>query len=230
MGIKSNQMFTSGVFTGYHTICKIVILSKPKAISTVVNSYSSEDSYNASGDILWQQTITIPMHSIFNGTDPIVSAEEYLVTDPNSVFVGGTLATEIPEDSLEAAKIKKIEYLNNRCSYTILQGFESVALGEPHTYPAKFVDQANLVASVLDSTLPGISEDWVTPFWSCDSTGQWAFRNHSASQIQKVGKDGKLSILANMSKNELLISSVKQSLSIEEVNQITWDELYDNTP
>jgi hypothetical protein len=63
---------------------------------------------------------------------------------------------------------------------------------------------------------------WVTPFWCEDASGNWAFVNHSAAQIQQVGVDGKSSILANMAKNQALYAQVMAATTVAAVQAITW--------
>ena len=83
-------------------------------------------------------------------------------------------------------------------------------------------DQQNLASSVLDSLLPGLSEDWTTPFWCEDTSGAWAFRMHTAVQIQQVGRDAKASILAAMGKNEILQAQIATAETVEQLEGITW--------
>ena len=123
---------------------------------------------------------------------------------------------------LEGARSAKASAIDTTCRNTILSGFKSSALGAEHHYPAKLTDQSNLSGSIIDSLLPGLSADWVTPFWCMDATGVWEFRLHTATQIQQVGRDGKLAILAAMGKNEQLQSLIALATTLEEINQINW--------
>ena len=123
---------------------------------------------------------------------------------------------------LITARATKAAQIDSSCRVSILSGFTSLALGEEHHYPAKLTDQANLSGSIIDSLLPGLAEDWVTPFWCEDSKGVWEFRPHSAIQIQQVGRDAKQAILDSTNRNELLQSRIVQANSLEELDQIVW--------
>ena len=124
--------------------------------------------------------------------------------------------------NLDVARSDKSTLISNDCKADILSGFTSAALGSDHHYPAKFTDQQNLASSVLASMLPGVNETWVTPFWCEDVNGLWAFRPHTVSQIQQVGSDAKMSILASMTKNEDLQYQISIATTIEELNLIVW--------
>jgi hypothetical protein len=116
-----------------------------------------------------------------------------------SAPVGPTLA------NLKAAQIAT---LSAACQAQIYAGFTSSALGTVHTYPAKDKDQVNLSGSVVASLLPGLPPTWKTPFWCADSTGTWAFTDHTAAQIQQVGSDAKVAILDALIKNATLAAQV----------------------
>jgi len=123
-------------------------------------------------------------------------------------------------------KAKKSAQIESHCREVIYAGFASDALGEIHHYPAKDKDQSNLVASVTESLYPELEQGWATPFWCAvgSSDGDWAFRSHSASQIQKVGRDGKAAILDALSANALLQERIAVAQSVEELADIVWPE------
>jgi hypothetical protein len=125
---------------------------------------------------------------------------------------------------LALLKAERIGALSTECSTFIVSGFKSSALGAEYSYPAKPTDQQNLSASVLDSLLAGGNSTWTTPFWCADTAGEWAFRPHTATQIQQVGVDGKAVILAAMSKNESLAASVNAATTAEDVAAIVWGD------
>ncbi|QDD91321.1 hypothetical protein CCZ28_20815 [Pseudomonas oryzihabitans] len=108
------------------------------------------------------------------------------------------------------------------CDATILEGFVSAALGSEHRYPAKLTDQSNLQASVLASLIPGLAEDWTTPFWCQDATGTWAYRPHTAPQIQQVGTDGKNAINACIARKIALEQQLAKATTLAEIKAITW--------
>ncbi|MAL02631.1 MAG: hypothetical protein CL536_10975 [Alcaligenaceae bacterium] len=122
---------------------------------------------------------------------------------------------------LADAKDLKIRVLSGACQADIYDGFESSALGSLHHYPANDKDQQNLTASVLASIVPGLPQEWLTPFW-CEIGGIWEFRMHTAAQIQQVGMDGKARILACMALNDSLAGQVREATSIAEVESIEW--------
>jgi hypothetical protein len=124
--------------------------------------------------------------------------------------------------SLEKAKDNRAALIDSACETQILSGFESDALGQPHHYPTKLVDQQNLSASVLASLLPDLDADWTTPFWCADTNGVWEFRPHTAVQIQQVGQDVKTGITTAQAKNEQLQGAIAAAESVAELEAITW--------
>lgn len=132
---------------------------------------------------------------------------------------------QVPPPSISKAKAAKSQEIKFKCQETIFKGFTSTALGTPHNYPSDDKDQANLAASVLSSLYPLLPSDWTTMFLCQDEDGVWQFRHHNATQIQKVGADGKEFILNVRLKNEGLQNMISSALTVEEVNAITWDSL-----
>ena len=126
------------------------------------------------------------------------------------------------QEDLSVAKKAKATEISKACRDLILSGFDSDALGAPYHYPAKELDQQNLLACVTDSLYPDLPANWTTKFWCVDSAGVWEFRPHTAVQIQQVGCEGKAIIMAAMDKNEQLQTQVALSNSIEAINQIIW--------
>lgn len=119
-------------------------------------------------------------------------------------------------------KADRSAVLNMSCQSQIYAGFQSSALGTPHTYPAKDKDQSNLTASVVASTLPNLPADWTTPFWCCDANGVWALVPHTAAQIQQVGLDGKAAITTAIVKNATLQKQVQDATTVADVEAVTW--------
>lgn len=118
----------------------------------------------------------------------------------------------------------KADTISSRCADAILAGFVSSALGQSHSYPAKPNDQANLTGSVVRSFYPNVDADWRTPFWCADEAGVWAFRLHSAAQIQKVGDDAVAARLDYMAMNEALQAQITASQSPSQLAAIHWPE------
>lgn len=124
---------------------------------------------------------------------------------------------------LADAQTDKLTALSAACSAQIYAGFVSSALGAAYNYPAKDKDQSNLVSSVTASLVPGIPAGWTTSFWCVDAAGVWAFRAHTAAQIQKAGLDGKAAIETALMKNGMLAAQVMApNASIASVQAIVW--------
>lgn len=118
-------------------------------------------------------------------------------------------------------KAARAAVISKACEAAIHAGFTSDALGIAHEYPCKDRDQANLNGSVVASLLEG-NQEWVTPYWCSDSNGKWDFREHTASQIQQVGRDCKAHVLLQMSKNKLLQEKIRIATTVEAIELIKW--------
>lgn len=138
------------------------------------------------------------------------------------------LSAEVLADRLAIAKAVKAAELTAACAAAITAGYVSEALGTAHDYPNKATDQSNMAASVLASLMPGLADDWTTPFWCADEAGVWAMRPHSAAQIRQVGADGKAHVLACQARlsgedgQGGLLKDVADATSVAAVNEITW--------
>ena len=128
----------------------------------------------------------------------------------------------IGDSPLDISRRRRIADLAELCAATIAGGFLSSALGDAHTYPSGATDQLNLMGSVTDSLMPGLTADWETPFWVCDSDGHWSFKAHSAEQIQKAGQDGKAHIINCQRKLSVLTEKVMSAKSENGVAAIVW--------
>lgn len=126
------------------------------------------------------------------------------------------------EELLADAKTSKANEISSACAAHIISGFSSSALGAVHTYPSKATDQQNLNGSVVASLLPSNPPDWITLFWCADSSGAWALREHTAPQIQQVGKDAKDAVLAAIVKNGTLQLQIEAADTVENVYLIVW--------
>lgn len=123
---------------------------------------------------------------------------------------------------LDYLKNSKASEILKACQQTIISGFVSWALGAPHHYPSKALDQQNLAASVLASYDPENESTWTTPFWCSDAAGDWSFVSHTASQIREVGRDAKSSILTFQFKNEQLQAEIQAASNVEALEAIAW--------
>lgn len=224
MAIKLDVLMGNGILAGYHEISKLEAQPTAEYALVTINSYVSEEAYNTSKFIVWQQPVSVPINTVCGEQGMFSGVYTYLTSNSGSPFENGTIVDNTKTD-IEKAKLSKIAELKSMCTNTITAGFYSEALGVKHLYPAKILDQSNLVASVLDSLLPGNAAEWSTPFWCMDEDGVWYFRTHTALQIQQAGKDGKASILASISKNEILATQVRSAETLEEINSILWDNV-----
>lgn len=208
-----------GATTLVHVVTQLSIQAQGDQARAEVRSYASEQSFIDGHGNLDNTNIIVPLQGL---AGPIIDhVEAWLVSAAESKFAGGTIVPQGPI-GLVASKARKIAVLNSCCSLTIMNGFRSDALGEPFYYPAKKQDQDNLVASVTDSLIPNLPEDWTTPFWCMDRTDIWAFRPHTAAQIQQVGREGKAATLAAMTKNEQLRQLVDEATDEAQLDAIVW--------
>lgn len=135
------------------------------------------------------------------------------------VAKGGVAA---PQYSLEESRALKLTELDAACAAAILAGFDSDALGQPHHYPAKLTDQSNLQAAILASLQPGLPADWTTPAWCQAASGDWAYHDHTAAQIQQVGTAAKQGVDACISRKLELARQLAQATTLEAVAAIAW--------
>lgn len=138
-------------------------------------------------------------------------------------FVNGSVViVPAPQKTLAQAKSDKIDALSTSCAAGITSGVVSSALGAPYTYGSSLTDQANLTANVLSSLIPGLPAGWTTQQLCADAGGAWAYRAHTAAQIQQVGTDAKSAILALLVRKETLVSQVNAAPDVSTVDAITW--------
>jgi hypothetical protein len=152
---------------------------------------------------------------------PILPAEalKFGHGTPFALVDGAVVSAEYPLATIQA---RAIAGLRAACNAAIEGGYTSAALGGLHTYPALPTDQANMIASVTASLLPGLAAAWTTPFWCVDITGAWAMRAHTAAQIQQAGSDGKAAIVAAQQRLAALAVRVTAATSAAEASAITW--------
>ncbi len=216
----------SGVTVKYHRVRKITFDVDGGFASAVIASYSDEAAAIQSKPVASEWMLGIPMGA-FQGAAPVLDdVEGALTTIADSPFFGGAVVNDALA-TLDAAKARKLVALEYICRQMIYKGFVSSATGEPLRYPAKQQDQANLAASVLRSIVPGLPADWTTPFWCADGD-DWAWRLHTAAQIQQVGSDGMDAVLAAQATNESLARQVAEVSegdgAVAAVNAIAWPQ------
>ena len=127
-----------------------------------------------------------------------------------------------PLPTLADVQAAKTAELTAACAAEITGGYQSVALGAPHTYPSKITDQINMMGSVTDSLIPDLPDGWTTPFWCADDKGVWSYQSHTAAQIQAAGRDGKTAIATAQTKLAGLNVQVASAKTPDDVAAITW--------
>ncbi|MDR5170737.1 hypothetical protein IHQ56_02790 [Methylobacillus flagellatus] len=131
------------------------------------------------------------------------------------------VAEEVWVFDIEKGRLRKSAEISRACRDEILNGFRSAALGSEHHYPAEPTDQINLSGTVQRSSLPGVIDEDVFPFL-CEKQGVWLFRDHSAAQIQQVGRDGYAAILAARQKNAALQLEIEAATDQASLDEIAW--------
>lgn len=175
--------------------------------------------------------------AILDSSETVVSICQAPNTNPPTPPPGGrviaTMRAELgwvfsdnqlvaPTPTLTRAQAAQMVLLRAACAAQITGGASSSALGSPHTYPTTANDQANMIASVTASLLPGLGGAWSTPFWCEDQSGNWAMQEHSAAQIQQAGSDIKAAIVAAQTKLRTLTAEIQAASTIAAVQAITW--------
>lgn len=219
MAIVKNIRLVTGVSVSYHTLTKLEVdlVSGNSTINVI--SHTDEEAAIAKLPSAWVWDLQVSSKSLYSLSS--VELVEQSLVESTQEFANGLVVSGVT-DSLEAHRKRKSEEIRAACEINIFSGFTCNALGESYLYPAKLTDQSNLVASVTDSLLVTEKEGWTTPFWCADSEGVWEFRNHTVDQIQTVGKAAKASILASMSKNEI-IQRIVEVTEQEELPNIKWE-------
>jgi len=144
-------------------------------------------------DAEWQEALTLS----FNKVDA--------VTKTLSKYDFRELSTLKEDRSLS---------LDSKCSFEILKGFTSEALGVSHFYPSKLEDQLNLMAAKALGVSVG---------FACEIDGIWLKREHTAEQLTQVAMDGAFHKIALIQKKDALVDLINAATSNAEVLAITWD-------
>lgn len=140
------------------------------------------------------------------------------------VLNGTVVSLDVLPKPIERLRSEKSKNIDQACRNAIYAGFISNALGAAYHYPAKDKDQANLVGSVTESLYPNLPPEWVTPFWCATESenGEWAYRLHTAAQIQQVGADAKAAIVAALTYNAQLQAQIAVA-DAEGLEAIEWN-------
>ncbi len=189
----------------------------------MTQQYLEYDDYGQIVCATTDNTLTLPAGY---GYLAVTDAQAWLATNmPGWTVVNGALT--LPDGMTNASVLSTMQAIwiakiSAACKSAIIAGFTSSALGAAYTYPAKPTDQQNLTASIAASLIPSNPSTWTTPFWCADSSGNWAFRNHTAAQIQQVGDDAKTAIMNCIAKNQTLAVTIETATTIDAVYAISW--------
>ena len=166
-----------------------------------------------------------------NGTYSFETASGDALSNVPATLQPYTIPTPTAAEKLAEEQNAKIQALSNAAGAEVVAGFISNALGSTYTYPSQQSDQINLSGAVTASQSPNVSSTWGVKFWCADSSGNWALRDHSASQIQQVLTDGvttrvgiseKLATLSAQIQGITIASGSDGSAEIAQVQAITW--------
>ena len=156
----------------------------------------------------------------------LTASEEALIRNAvcfgDFLYLNGKLTFSpllITERANKAAEIRQA------CQAEIVSGFVSNALGLPYTYPSSLIDQQNLAANVLSSTLPAAQvADWATMQICADQSTPpvWAYRPHTQQQIQQVGDDGKNATMTCLLKNDTLQKLIVDAATQADLDAVVW--------
>jgi hypothetical protein len=127
-----------------------------------------------------------------------------------------------PAQLLAQAQAKQAAIVGAACAAQITGSFVSSALGAAYTYASGVNDQLNISGQVTSSLLPGLLPTWTTQQSCTSAAGVWAYRPHTAAQIQKVGTDVQAWVLTARMKNATLQSMIAAATSIAAVNAVVW--------
>lgn len=128
---------------------------------------------------------------------------------------GGKTFADPMAPVLANVQAAQIQILRTACRATITGGFESAALGAPHTYPSADTDQRNLQAARGSSATPLL-------LMCADMNGVWALLPHVASQAEQVNADWIAFRQAQQEKLVTLTAQVNAATSVTAVKAIVW--------
>lgn len=172
-------------------------------------------------NIVWQKPDgTYAITTIVDGSDPALHAAELQsnLAIPSSWVVYATSVPDVSSYSaptLSQVKTDKKLSIETSCAGTITGGVSSSALGVAHTYPSQQVDQMNLTAVVLRSTLAGFTSANL-------KTLDAGWLNHTAAQIQQVGIDVESFISTQLQRSSTLQAQIDAATTSDAVQAIVW--------
>lgn len=150
--------------------------------------------------------------------DGLYDPDQYIWSDSQQQMV----TIPAPVKTLSEVKAEKSEEITQATESHIVSGFDSSALGAAHHYPAKRTDQLNLSGTIQRALLPTALPTDVYPFWCKDASDVWAFRAHTAAQIEQVGKDAYQAILDARVHNATLQAQIEAATTVAAVEAIVW--------
>lgn len=152
---------------------------------------------------------------------PMAAGETAIFDKGNWVVVPIPADPEVAPHVLTLGEEKAIAVaaINVACRISIISGFVSSALGEPHTYDSYETDQLNLIGALA----LGID----MPYRCADAGGAKAFRTHTAAQLKQVAIDGaaiKLAALekASMLKDQIAAINETDADPVTAVKAVVW--------
>lgn len=123
-------------------------------------------------------------------------------------------------DVLAAAQATQNAVLSRACAQVILGGFNSSALGAPHSYGSAAQDQANLTAAAVAAA--NAASGWETPCWCAGADGAWALVQHTGAQIIQVHSDCLSMISATRERLAALKTEVATATTVAAVQAVIW--------
>jgi len=136
--------------------------------------------------------------------------------------VKGVLTIVLPTDDevLEMARTQQAAVLRAACAQAITAGFESSALGQPHTYPGTLTDQSNMTAAAIVAGTSG--SDWSASLWCADADGTWKLVAHTAKQLTQVHADWHAALQSNQTRYAKLQAQLQAAQTPDDVAAVTW--------
>lgn len=121
-------------------------------------------------------------------------------------------------DKAQALHAEQYAAVNRDCEAVITAGFNSSALGAPHSYSSLLDDQLNLAGAALHGT--------DMPYPCRDEQGVKEFRLHTASQLRQVNDDFTLYKLKHLQRANMLKQQLDQALAAADLAAlaaVTWE-------
>jgi hypothetical protein len=123
--------------------------------------------------------------------------------------------TPQPAFTLDELKARKVEALKMACSAAIEGGFQSSALGSPHTYESQQPhDRENLIGA----RLAGIDLNYTC----IDGNRVKTERFHTAAQILQVFNDGVAHVQTHRGLFYQKLAKLETATNADEIEQVNW--------